>query len=296
MSFRGETLLPLVGPGAATYPYPSSVTIDAQGRVTAIGADWTVAGVTMTGNLTMDTTTTGKIRSASNLTLKFQSQQADGAAAAAHEFDTSTAWTLGKLLDFKTNAVEFGWINTTPYLVATGSAVGMFTNSITPGAYHGLAFSGAQMNVAFNGGLYVTLDTASFRNTTDNTLDLGTTSLFWKSSFIRRYAHREIHASQGAGTYTVAANNGEKFVVTMTANITWAIDAGGVQGQIVTLQLKQDGTAGRTWTNPANVNFAGGAFAASAAIAANAWDSIVLQWNATTTEWDEIARAMNVGP
>jgi hypothetical protein len=50
MSFTSQAqLLGPLGPGAGTYNYPSSVTLDAQGRVTAVGANFTAAGFTMTG-------------------------------------------------------------------------------------------------------------------------------------------------------------------------------------------------------------------------------------------------------
>jgi hypothetical protein len=96
-----------------------------------------------------------------------------------------------------------------------------------------------------------------------------------------------------ASSTTIDPTSGETARVTLsaTAITTLTINAGQA-GQVLTVEVVQDGTGGRaiptTWTN---VLFAGGSYTATAT--ASKRDAITLRYDSTDAKWVELSRAMN---
>jgi parallel beta-helix repeat protein len=89
---------------------------------------------------------------------------------------------------------------------------------------------------------------------------------------------------------TIDRVNGDHQTVTMTANCTFTFTAGKVKGDLLILELTQDGTGSRTATWPSNFKKAGGTLTLT--VTAGATDVITARWNGTN--WVEVSRALSV--
>jgi len=100
----------------------------------------------------------------------------------------------------------------------------------------------------------------------------------------------EYSAGNITGAVTFDRVNGIHQTATLTGNITVTIPSTYFNGELLTLELTQDGTGSRTVTWPANFKKAGGSLALSTA--AGATDIINMRWDGTN--WVEVSRALNV--
>lgn len=92
------------------------------------------------------------------------------------------------------------------------------------------------------------------------------------------------------GITTFDRVNGIHQTATLTGNITITLASTFFNGELLTLELTQDGTGSRTATWPANFKKAGGSLILSTA--AGATDTITMRWD--STNWVEVSRALNV--
>ena len=90
-----------------------------------------------------------------------------------------------------------------------------------------------------------------------------------------------------SATPTFDANLGSIFTNTLTANVTSSSITNAVLGQIITIYIVQDGTGGRTFAWPANVQLRASSYVVSPAISAVS----VIQLYYDGTNWREISRA-----
>jgi hypothetical protein len=102
---------------------------------------------------------------------------------------------------------------------------------------------------------------------------------------VQQYAQGNV---TGATTFTRV--NGNSITATLVGNVTLTLPNALVSGEVLYLELTQDGTGGRSITKPANVKLVGGAFSPTAA--ASATDSWTLKNDGTN--WIEVGRALNV--
>jgi hypothetical protein len=108
--YRNESMvnLPAVGPGAGAYAYPASVTLDAQGRVTAVGSDFTQNGFTMStanGNITL-ANNANALQSASSTSIRMRSGQANGTTP-AYILDTLNTFNDNYIYSFKNGGTDY---------------------------------------------------------------------------------------------------------------------------------------------------------------------------------------------
>lgn len=92
------------------------------------------------------------------------------------------------------------------------------------------------------------------------------------------------------GATTFDRVNGIHITATLTGNITVTLPSTTFNGEMLTLELIQDGTGSRTVTWPSNFKKAGGTLTLSTAAAAK--DTISMRWDGTN--WVETGRALNV--
>lgn len=92
------------------------------------------------------------------------------------------------------------------------------------------------------------------------------------------------------GATTFDRVNGRHITATLTGNITVTLPNTFFRGELMTLQLTQDGTGNRTVTWPSNFKKAGGSLALSTG--ASATDVITMRWDGTN--WVEEGRSLNI--
>jgi parallel beta-helix repeat protein len=92
------------------------------------------------------------------------------------------------------------------------------------------------------------------------------------------------------GATTFSRVNGQHITATLTGNITVTFPDTYFKGELMILELTQDGTGSRTVTWPSNFKKAGGSLTLSTA--AGAKDVITMRWDGTN--WVEVSRALAV--
>lgn len=103
---------------------------------------------------------------------------------------------------------------------------------------------------------------------------------------------RSVQVPSFATPLTIDATAGEEVEIAYTSSFTLNAPTNAVQGQVLTLRLTHDNTAGAyviTWN--AVFKRAGGAFANTNS--ANAQDTITFMYN-SSAQWEEIGRAINI--
>lgn len=92
-------------------------------------------------------------------------------------------------------------------------------------------------------------------------------------------------------TVDLTAYAGYKFVIldlTLTGDVTFNI-TNGVDGQVIKLRVRQDGSGNRIWTSGANLRLSGDITSIVLSTAASALDYIGFEWNGTDSKADVLA-------
>lgn len=92
-----------------------------------------------------------------------------------------------------------------------------------------------------------------------------------------------------AATITLDASLGNTFTVTLGGNRTLAAPTNPVNGQKITLRVRQDGTGGRTLTFDSIYRFGLDILSVVPSTGANKTDYIGMIYNSTDTKWDVVA-------
>jgi hypothetical protein len=122
----------------------------------------------------------------------------------------------------------------------------------------------------------------------------GATSLVGANNVVRNNSGinpDKLYAVGNSGTSkTIDRVNGYHQTVTMTGNCTFTFTDRKAKGDLLTLELTQDGTGSRTATWPSNFKKAGGTLTLTTT--AGVTDVITARWDGTN--WVEVSRALNV--
>lgn len=244
------------------------------------------------------TTTFLDINAASSLV--FRSGMADGASAVAAITDTTTAWsTTGhKLHVWKSNNVEQVSLKYNAYglseylLTSTGATTGVQNNTLD-----GFFTQAGTVQITVGGGGQVRIASGALSPSVDLTATSGTSIRRWSENWSRRYAGVE-QTIAAAATITLDPAAGESIRVTLGATgITTVNGAAGYPGEVMRVEIIQDGTGSRTISGFASgtngFQLIGGAYTPTAT--ANKRDVLNFMWDATASKWIEYtARATNV--
>lgn len=92
-----------------------------------------------------------------------------------------------------------------------------------------------------------------------------------------------------SATPSIDVSLGDPVDMTLTGNVTAATLTGGVDGQKITLRIKQDGTGGRTWAFDSTARFGTDITSITLSTAASKLDYIGLVYNSAATKYDVVA-------
>lgn len=215
--YRGESTGSVGAGGGGGFTYPSSITLSAQGDVTAAGADFTTAGFTMAGNITLANSADAIESGAYKLQLRSH-DTSTGASSGAVQLDTSTNLAGGSgAYAFRVRSggtSAFGiWV------VANVTQFDFWSPS--SGNY------GASL-VAEQSTSLMRLYNADFVPYTNNNHQCGTSAARW--SFMQCYGV-DVNSPTGANSIngSAAVTVGMSSVAANTAGLSWT-HAGGVGG------------------------------------------------------------------
>ena len=92
-----------------------------------------------------------------------------------------------------------------------------------------------------------------------------------------------------SATPTIDVSAGDPVDMTLTGNVTAATLTGGIDGQKITLRIKQDPTGGRTWAFDSSVRFGTDITSITLSTAGSKTDYIGLIYNAAASKYDLVA-------
>lgn len=108
-------------------------------------------------------------------------------------------------------------------------------------------------------------------------------------SFTAKTLHTRKQTVTFSGNPSIDVSLGDPIDMTLTGNVTAAALSGGIDGQKITLRLKQDATGGRTWAFTSSARFGTDITAITLSTAANKTDYIGLIYHATDDKYDVVA-------
>lgn len=214
---RNEVALARTGT-SGTYPYPSSITTDAQGRVTAVGADWTVSGYVMssaTGTITL--ADLANSLQSGNYTLRVAGGITPGAGVdTGIALDTTNGLAAtDKILSIRTGSVEKLYVDGAGDIFNTTSNFSIY-NSGTDG----VLFSSGAVYLRVGNSTIVAVSSSGMQPQTDLAFSQGTSGARWTAVFSRHFVGGQ--AAVPGGALGTGANVGAGSSFTITGN-----DAGG---------------------------------------------------------------------
>jgi hypothetical protein len=252
-------------------------------------------------------------------TLNYNSQVADGAAAVAHSFDTTNAFSTDGAVAFRVrnNASDlftisrsgsarkftiFGDADATgngPLLIKSStSSAGVTLDATTAGGriYQVYSTSAGIFNLAdITAGLnrWQMDSNAAWAPVADNSYDIGIAATNRVRAIYYMRTGTPVQTVAAATSTTINPASGDHVRVTLSATaITTMTISAGQDGEIMTVQVIQDATGSRTIpTTWVNVTFAGGTYTATAT--ASKVDTLTFKYDSTSSKWREQSRAMN---
>lgn len=219
----------------------------------------------------------------------------DGASSVGLALNMATAMTSGKMLTLSNNGTLRGSImhdgfeliiksETLDLMLRDASNNGFVASNAVGGGY--LAVGGAN-TYGFS--------SASFKPSTDKASSSGDSTHYWTNVF--SYASvTKAQANTVGATFTIDPTAGSyvKQTLTSATNVTAVTISAGTDGQELVVEIIQPaaGTADTVATTWTNVAFAGGVGVFTATLGKR--DIYTFIYNATTSKWNEVGRAVNV--
>ncbi len=180
-----------------------------------------------------------------------------------------------------------GWRGT-PASQSVATAISLQNNEI----YFGMPDADA----AYIATCWFYMLSTGFQPISDVVMQNGQSGRRWSETWCRRYAGVE-QTVAAAATITLDPASGETIRVTLGATgITTVNGAAGYPGEVIRVEIIQDGTGGRTltgWSSGTNgFLLAGGAYTPTST--ANKRDVLTFAWDTVASKWVETARSMNL--
>lgn len=107
--------------------------------------------------------------------------------------------------------------------------------------------------------------------------------------FTAKTLHTRAQTVSFSATPSIDVSNGDPVDMTLTGNVTAATLTGGVDGQKITLRIRQDGTGGWTWAFDSSVRYGTDITSITLSTGAGKTDYIGLVYHASDAKYDVIA-------
>jgi len=222
------------------------------------------------------------------------SGSADGPSAVGLSITSVATWanTSAKLLDVQNGFASVFYVAANGQIVTTLNTSAIAVGGLTEGFGY---FSGAMYFYA-GGSAVVNLGSAALAPQVDLGLTSGASGKRWSETWSRRYAGVE-QTVAAAATISLDPALGETIRITLGATgITTINGAAGYPGEVIRVEVIQDGSGGRTisgWSTGANgFQFSSTAYTVTAT--ASKRDLITFAWDSVAAKWIEQSRSMGM--